>query len=352
MTLARNALDYAEGKGTVIYGTPDVESGLREIQHVIELRRDLPNAVLHFALTLHPDDRSLTDENLATIALDGMEHLGYENCPIIIVRHTDQPHQHVHIVTTRIGFDSQRVERRQEIERAAKWAREQEIKHDLHRIVPLDPKHPLRRGNSITMPPAGSLNQDIPVEGIGQIAAGALAIKIGLKNHHTIRDLVKYIESVGYGVQPKLEPTGKLKTLLIQSPGTHTWLPLSKFKELSIAQMQKKHGLQTVSPEDLAALGQRLIPMKVSAPKITSLVPPMVSLVPSMVSLVPPMQKLTPPIVSLVPEFKKTIKEVPLVSTSTSWEKRLPAIVWDWFRGLVSKQTERFIRAAGRHHIT
>lgn len=362
MSLARNALSYAMAKGPIIYGAPGFKQAMGELRYTTDLRRDLKDSVLHFMLALHPGDREMTDDEIASIAIDGLTHLGYGECPMTVIRHHDKEYQHVHILTTRTGLDGKRVERGQEIERAAKWERQAEVEHGLHRVIPDDPKHPLRKGGSVVYPPLGTPSQDTPLEPVGVQGLGRQLLEFGLRGHHTLRDLLSYLENAECKIEPTLQKNGKLKTLLMQVPGDDGWRPLSYFGDFSIAKLQKKHGLQELDEIDYAALLQRVTPpSEVPLPKPIQVTPPRVDLAPPRVLLVPEMKPLVPSPAKLVgnnlpkyfpqPQFSHEVKNGLRTPRHEQKRRLFPDRFLDWCRRLVPGPWRRDLPSPGKHNI-
>lgn len=85
--------------------------------------------ILHISLNPHPDD-CLTDEQLATIAQEYMEKLGYGNRPYIAYKHEDIDCHHVHIV----GLHGKPLSDKFEYRRSKQITRELEQKYGLHSV--------------------------------------------------------------------------------------------------------------------------------------------------------------------------------------------------------------------------
>ena len=62
----------------------------------------------HISLGFSPKDSDrLTDDYMLKIAEEYMEKMGITNTPYIIVRHTDKPHPHCHIMFSRVDYDGE-----------------------------------------------------------------------------------------------------------------------------------------------------------------------------------------------------------------------------------------------------
>jgi len=64
--------------------------------------------VIHISLNPHPDDR-LTDGELAQMAHEYMQRMGYGDQPYIIVKHEDINRHHLHIVSIRVDEQGKRI---------------------------------------------------------------------------------------------------------------------------------------------------------------------------------------------------------------------------------------------------
>lgn len=91
----------------------DSRTVAREFAEVRRLRPDVERPVLHVSLSFdpgtrgRPGDRRLSDAEMLRIAREYIGRMGYDpvKTPWIAVRHNDQPHQHVHLVVSRIAID-------------------------------------------------------------------------------------------------------------------------------------------------------------------------------------------------------------------------------------------------------
>lgn len=64
---------------------------------------------LHITLNFDAQDK-LDDTKLQQIAMDYMERIGFGEQPYLVYRHTDAAHAHVHIATTNIKADGERID--------------------------------------------------------------------------------------------------------------------------------------------------------------------------------------------------------------------------------------------------
>lgn len=63
--------------------------------------------IIHISLNPHPDD-VLSDSQLADIAKEYMDKLGYGNQPYMVYKHEDIARHHIHIVSIRVMIRAKR----------------------------------------------------------------------------------------------------------------------------------------------------------------------------------------------------------------------------------------------------
>ena len=89
--------------------------------------------VAHISLDFSAQDRDkLTDEKMMEIASEYIKRMGYENTQLLVVRHSDREHPHVHLILNRIDFDGKRISDQKERIRSTKICRELTLKYDLY----------------------------------------------------------------------------------------------------------------------------------------------------------------------------------------------------------------------------
>jgi hypothetical protein len=102
-------LGYVLGKeeariidGNVIGDDPSQLS--RQFDWHCQSNDSVKRVVYHLILSTSPEE-NLTDQQWRAIAKDYLSALNLTDVPYLIVQHTDRPHQHLHLVTTRIKSD-------------------------------------------------------------------------------------------------------------------------------------------------------------------------------------------------------------------------------------------------------
>ena len=87
----------------------------------------------HISLAFHKEDEHrLTDRAMAGIALEYLKEMGITDTQILIVRHFDKEHPHVHIAFNRIANDGRTISDRNERIRSARICKELTRKYNLY----------------------------------------------------------------------------------------------------------------------------------------------------------------------------------------------------------------------------
>ena len=87
----------------------------------------------HISLAFHKEDEHrLTDRAMAGIALEYLEQMGITDTQVLIVRHFDKEHPHVHIAFNRIANNGRTITDRNERIRSARICKELTKKYNLY----------------------------------------------------------------------------------------------------------------------------------------------------------------------------------------------------------------------------
>ena len=87
----------------------------------------------HIALAFsREDEHRLTDRTMAGIALEYLERMGIKDTQVLVVRHFDKEHPHVHIAFNRIANDGRTISDRNERIRSTRVCKELTLKYGLH----------------------------------------------------------------------------------------------------------------------------------------------------------------------------------------------------------------------------
>ena len=81
---------------------------LRRFQHLTQMRPSVKTNAVHISLNFHSSEK-LANTQLQQIAGSYMEKIGFGDQPFLVYRHDDAAHLHLHIVTTNITAQRQRI---------------------------------------------------------------------------------------------------------------------------------------------------------------------------------------------------------------------------------------------------
>lgn len=115
-TVLYNEQKVMEGKalflGAFNYWQDDaqltLESKLQRFDDLVVLNERSQAHTIHISLNFHPNDQ-LTDKKMRQVATTFMEKIGFSAQPWLAYRHIDAGHPHMHIVTTNIRPDGDRI---------------------------------------------------------------------------------------------------------------------------------------------------------------------------------------------------------------------------------------------------
>ena len=134
----QNKVDEEQGKVLLSNRMFESEDGNFSIRRCMEcfdmhLPADLKTEkpIIHISLNPHQDD-VLSDSQLADIAKEYMDKLGYGNQPYMVYKHEDIARHHVHIVSIRIDDTGKKINDKFEHVRSKQITRELEQKYGLH----------------------------------------------------------------------------------------------------------------------------------------------------------------------------------------------------------------------------
>lgn len=123
--LATNKI-FDEGTGKV-----DIHRAVEDFKCYMPLQIRTEKPVIHISLNPHPDDK-LTDMELADIAREYMEKMGYGNQPYMVYKHEDIHRHHLHIVSIRVDENGKCLNNAYNFHRSKAITRELEKEYGLH----------------------------------------------------------------------------------------------------------------------------------------------------------------------------------------------------------------------------
>lgn len=124
-------------KGAEILTTKGViDFDKKEMAHSFEIQarlKQVAKPVAHISLNFSAqDNEKLTNEKMIEIAEEYIKQMGYDNTQVLMVRHNDREHPHVHLVLNRIDSDGNRISDKNERLRSMKICKELTEKHKLY----------------------------------------------------------------------------------------------------------------------------------------------------------------------------------------------------------------------------
>jgi len=75
-------------------------------QRLVSLNDNITKPIVHVSLNFHPSQQ-LSDQQLQGISREFMEKWGFKDQPWLVYRHADQPHPHIHLISTLIHKDGE-----------------------------------------------------------------------------------------------------------------------------------------------------------------------------------------------------------------------------------------------------
>lgn len=89
--------------------------------------------VAHISLDFSAQDKErLTNQKMVEIAGDYLQKMGYGNTQVLMVRHSDTDHPHLHMVLNRIDYGGKRISDQNERIRSTKVCKELTVKYGLY----------------------------------------------------------------------------------------------------------------------------------------------------------------------------------------------------------------------------
>ena len=104
----------------------DMRLALLSFENYLLANRNTEKPVLHIALSPAPEDK-LTDEQLAELAQNYMQKMGYGDQPYIAYKHGDTHNTHIHIVSVCVDEEGRKINDSFEHHRSMTACRELEI---------------------------------------------------------------------------------------------------------------------------------------------------------------------------------------------------------------------------------
>ncbi|MBI1342128.1 MAG: relaxase/mobilization nuclease domain-containing protein [Terrimonas sp.] len=107
---------------------------IKQFNEVRNLNPKLSKPVMHITLSLSPGE-GLSKGNLASLVEECAKDMGFEKNQYVAIHHNDTGHQHIHIVTNRVGFDRKTVKDSHNFQKIAAYCRKMELKYGLKQVL-------------------------------------------------------------------------------------------------------------------------------------------------------------------------------------------------------------------------
>lgn len=110
-----------QGKAELIYYTTIQTEGTlttKEFEQVVGLnQRSNKNLFFHGSINLAPGEK-LTNQQFVDISKEYMKSLGYENTHLLVYKHSDKNHTHIHLLAPTIDFDGKKIKDFKDVEKS------------------------------------------------------------------------------------------------------------------------------------------------------------------------------------------------------------------------------------------
>ncbi len=224
------------------------KSVVQDMERPMLSRSKIKEPCGHISLGFSPKDSDrLTDDYMLKIAEEYMEKMGITDTPYIIVRHTDKPHPHCHIMFSRVDYDGKIIKS------ATNRYRNKAVCLDLTR------RHNLTMGtDSLSLDPEKLRGSELSKVEIRQIANDVLSDPAVLN----VAAFIERMKDRGVKVEVLRDktPEQKMKTLIYRK-GNHSFVaskigkrftPNNVVKELNrhAAQAEQVRMSSTVDPNN------------------------------------------------------------------------------------------------------
>ena len=119
----------------------------KEFNVIRQLKSNLSKAVYHVSLNLpYEDSNKLSDEKFASLAIDYLEGMDFNNNSYIVYKHLDVDHPHIHIVANRVKYSGDVVSDSHDYKRSEALIRKLEQKYNLTEFVRKEQSNVLSKG--------------------------------------------------------------------------------------------------------------------------------------------------------------------------------------------------------------
>jgi relaxase-like protein len=222
----------------------------REFEAVRQQRPDIRKPVEHVSVSFAPDERELSDEDMAKIADEYLSRRGYDRDGLqyVVVRHHDKTHQHCHVLLNRIRTDATVIR-----QQYREYLRNKETCRTLERDFDL---RPVRSGRPRFGDRAPTRPEDRMARDRGLVSEKEqlkAIIRAAARDHPTITEFVRRLQANGVQVRANIARTGhvsgisyRLDRVAVKGSGLG--------RAYSFEGLQKVQGIRYERTRDLSAL--------------------------------------------------------------------------------------------------
>nr|WP_248282141.1 relaxase/mobilization nuclease domain-containing protein [Mucilaginibacter robiniae] len=119
---------YADG-----IRTDNIKHTIADFNMQRKLNPGLGQAVGHIALSWSPNDEDkLSDEVMTGIALEYLQKMKIDNTQVLLVRHQDKVHPHVHIIYNRVNYEGKTISDNFQRQKSAKICKALTLKYGFY----------------------------------------------------------------------------------------------------------------------------------------------------------------------------------------------------------------------------
>ena len=130
-----NQKKIEQGQGAILFKQKLVKTTPKSLQHSFDSFRTsrVSKPVFHVSLSFSEKDKGkLSNEKMVEITKDYLNKMGYGKQPLVVYRHDDTKHPHVHILTSRVDIGTgKKLPHDHEHRKSKRISDELEVKYDL-----------------------------------------------------------------------------------------------------------------------------------------------------------------------------------------------------------------------------
>jgi len=134
--ISYNISKIEDGKGEYLYDNffeNDMHRLYNEMEEVGEMNDRADKKYIEVSLNLTPGEQ-IDNDKFLQIAKEYMQCMGYGDCCYAVIRHSDKPHEHVHILSTTVDYEGNHISSSNNFHRSQTISRELEVKYNLKEV--------------------------------------------------------------------------------------------------------------------------------------------------------------------------------------------------------------------------